>query len=230
MTVLQVVQRAATRCGLDIPSSLTGTDRTLVEIVEVVNEAARTLRDEYDWQALKRQAALTGDGTSEAFDLPSDYARMSKNAHIWPANTPNWPLDHVTDEDDWLRLNAQNYTYINGRWMVFGGQINIKPAPANAVVLNFFYISNGVFMNGTSRISAVDDDNNTFVLDENLLKLAFVWQWKMKAGQSYEAELDQYEEALAVAVGSDKGPRATAIGLSRYPYNARTAYPGSIVP
>lgn len=230
MTVYEVAQRAAYKCGFEVPNSLPGTDRTAAAILELLNEAGRQVRDEYDWQSLKGIHTITGDGTTEDFPLPSDYARMSKDARMWPSDTPTWSLDHVADTDYWLQLNANNFTSANGRWTIYGDEFHIKPAPADAVTLDFFYIKSGIFLNGTTPVPRIIAGSDTFKLDENLLRLAFIYKWKQANGQTYAAELTDYQDALSIAIGGDKGPRILAVGRPRWNYNADVAYPGNIIP
>lgn len=230
MTVLEVAQRAALKCGFDVPASLTGTERTTVAIVEVLNEAGRQIRDDYDWQSLKGTHRLTGDGVTEEFDLPTDYARMSKNMAIWPSDTPAWPLDHISDVDLWLSFNAQNYASANGRWTIYGDEMHIKPAPGDAVTLDFFYIKDGIFVAGDTPGPRITNGSDTFKLDENLLKLCFIYKWKQANGQTYAAELNDYQDALSVKIGGDKGPRMLAMGRRTSNYDVSVAYPGNIIP
>ena len=172
MTALSVVQGAATKLGLEVPDTIVGTDRTLAEIREALNDAARVIADAYDWQALKQPGMLTGDGSKVDFDFPEDYARMTRTAQLWPSDRVNWPLTSVLDENQWQQIVTQDYATVPpGMWTIYGGQIHVRPAPSDTVTLSFFYIRNTIVKNGTTpKVEFVLDDD-TFVLDVRLLKI-----------------------------------------------------------
>ena len=57
--------------------------------------------------------------------------------------------------------------------------------------------------------SMADDD--TFRLDERLLKLGMIYDWKMKKGSPYAEDMGTYSDAIANAMGRDK-PSPIIIG------------------
>ena len=46
-------------------------------------------------------------------------------------------------------------------------------------------------------------DGDTFVLDERLLRLGMIWQWKAQKGSPYAEDMGTYGDALNVYSGSD---------------------------
>jgi hypothetical protein len=63
------------------------------------------------------------------------------------------------------------------------------------------------------------NDNDIFRIDERLLKLGMIWQWKASKGSPYAEDMGTYSDALAVAAGADK-PAPIIIG--RMPISAAT--------
>jgi len=61
-------------------------------------------------------------------------------------------------------------------------------------------------------------------LDERLLKLGMIWQWKQNKGTSYAEDMGTYTDALAVAMGHDR-PAPIIVGRRPISANVRTAYP-----
>jgi hypothetical protein len=121
MTVLQAVKDAAPWIGITVPTVLfTATDRTSVEMQAMVNEAAKGVAEDFDWQRLKVLNTITGDGSEEDWDLPTDYARMPKKANLWPSDEPNSTLEHIEDEDRWLGLDVLDFDAVTKRWIIDG--------------------------------------------------------------------------------------------------------------
>lgn len=216
MTVLSVIQSAATVIGLEVPSVVfSATSREMVEIQRLVNNSARQILEEYDWQRLKKIATITGDGSDEDFALPTDYDRMVKDATLWSSESVFDNLIHVLSSDEWLMLDTQSMMVVGPFWTIYGDQIHIKPARANGELVKYFYVSNYVVKSTGSSVgdkTAFTADDDSFVLDERLLTLNVIWNWKKAKGQDYTAELTDYQEAMSYAVGKDKGSRKIIVG------------------
>ena len=223
MTVLSVIKDASTQLGLDIPSVLfSNTYRTWVEMCALVNECARQILEEYDWSRLKKAAVLTGDGAATTFALPTDYDRMVMDANLWGPNFNYYPTQQVTDFNRWLEVMSWSIDSWDQRWSVFGGSINILPALPLAETLTYGYISNSV-VNGSQPEFTADTD--TFTLDERLLKLCVVWNWKQRKGQDYAADLQAYEDAVSRARFKDPGARQTIYTGRGYRFPTGQSFP-----
>lgn len=232
MTILSAIQDAATVIGLAVPSTVFGSsEREHVELGALANEMAQRIAfDSHDWSNLKTLKTLTGDGTTTSFALPTDYKQMLKDGHLWPSASPSSPLIHVTDTDEWLAMEIQGVTAVPSRWTIIGTNTIIKPAPANLATVKYYYLTNLIVDPAAGSNKALfDTDTDVFLLDERLLKLGIIWQWKANKGRPYAEEMATYETALAFRIGLDKGPNKLKIGKQRAPSDARIAYPGTIV-
>lgn len=227
MTVLTALQAACTVIGLDVPSVVYGsTEREHVELASLANEIAKRIATEADWQRLKTIATITGNAIIEDFDLPSDYSRMLKKARLWASSKPSVSLFHQPDSDAWLYDTAAGYTFIYPQWTIYGGQIHIRPAIALADTVKFFYISNYVAAGKASFTS----DADVFLMDERLLTLGVIWQWKANKGLPYAEDMANYSDAVSVAIGNDKGSNILIVGQPRTRMGAEYAFPAVIVP
>jgi hypothetical protein len=234
MTVLDVVRKSSTVIGVAVPTVLfSGTDRTSLQMQNCVNEAASMVAFDagHDWTKLKALATITGDGSTIAFNLPSDYARMLKKARLWPSAMPNAPLVHYPDTDTWLGMAIQNWGDVVGRWTLIGTQINIKPVVPAASTVQYYYLRNtyATDMGGTPKVG-FDTDTDTFSLGERLLRLAFIYRWKQDRGQDYGQAMEDYQTSLATHIGQDKGSNILIVGRQRIPADVEIAYPGVVVP
>jgi hypothetical protein len=233
MTILSVIKEVSVVVGLNVPDTVySQTDREWVEMQALANEMAQRIAfDTRDWTALKVLGTLTGDGAAEAFNLPSDYRRMLKKAQLWPSSSPYAPLMHYPDSDVWLGLSVQNYQSLIGSWTMVGNQVLIKPVMANAATAKFYYLTKNIVADKDGILKAwFDADDDTYRLDERVLKLGMIWQWKANKGQAYAEDMATYEDALASASGADKGSNILAVGRPRYPAGVELAFPGVIVP
>jgi hypothetical protein len=228
MTILSVVKDVCRTpgIGLDPPAQLmSSTDREYMEMATVADEMATRIMRAYDWQALQVQKTFTGDAATEAFDLPADYDRMPNAASMWSSRW-TWAFNKITSTDEWLEYQVVPYTFINGNWIIYGDQFHFLPIMAVAETIKFFYISN-LYAKDADNVpkAAFTADTDTFRLDEKLLKLGIIWQWKAGKGLPYEEDMQNYELALNKLMLSDGGARSTLSGnRNRYSRGVKIAF------
>lgn len=67
-------------------------------------------------------------------------------------------------------------------------------------------------------------DGDSFPLDERVLKLGMIWQWKAQKGSPYSEDLGTYDTALSYLERNDS-PAPIIVGRVTRSFAARTAYP-----
>jgi hypothetical protein len=229
MTVLTAAVTAARMLSKEAPRSLYATTLPFdKEMAVLANEAAVAMARRYDWRKLTILKTFTGDGTTEAFDLPADYDRMPVKAELYSSRLFG-ALTPVRDLDVWLENKIRGFKLIYGQWTMLGGQLQIMPAPAAAETISFYYLSNLlVTASGGATKALFDQDTDTFRLPERLLTLDLVWRWRRQKGLDYAEDMRNFEIAFAEESGREKGSRMLAVGRPRSRYGAATPYPGVI--
>lgn len=210
MTVLDIVKQAVLVLDLDQPSVLfSSTDRTWLEMAQMVNTCVKQILEEYDWQRLIKTATITGDGVSLSFPLPADYDRMVKDANLWTPTYTYYPSQQVQDFNLWLQMQSWAIETWQPRWMLYGGNLNVMPVLPTGDTLAYGYISNALVSGADTSKFTADTDN--FVLDDELLRLSIIWNWKKAKGYDFQAEAAEYAEAINRARFKDVGARQTII-------------------
>jgi hypothetical protein len=230
MTLLSVCQDVCKVIGLDpVPSAVaSNTDREYVELLHVANEMAKRISRGHDWQKLSAIQTMTGDGTTEDFDLPSDYDRMLVKAQVWSSDLET-ALSPISDLDKWLEMDVQSFDFVINAWTLYGGQMHIKPALTSGITAKYFYQSSNIVLDvGQTPKALFTADDDTFRLDEQVLKLGMIWQWRANKGLPYDEDMMNYEQALEREVLRDKGSRMLRVGTIRMPRDVRIAYPQAI--
>lgn len=228
-TILEIAQAAAPRMGLAVPGQLFGsTGDTETELRSVLQAAADRIVRAHDWSVLKVEETNTGDGTTEGFDLPSDYLRMPKEGQVWSTRWQH-PLAPVTAEE-WLRLDVREYDLVVGTWIILEGQIKFRPVLTSTETARWFYISDLAVKPASGANKATfTADTDTFRLGDRILELALIWEWRATKGLPYEEQMATAETALAQAISDDKGARIIA-QASRRNFQGKMAYPWQITP
>jgi hypothetical protein len=211
MTLLTVVKDVCSVIGVTQPSSVFSgitANRTMQEIVSLANEMAQRIAyDLRDWTVMKKvtDPEMTGDGTTTAFNLPSDFKRMLLTTNVWRSNSGTTPMTFIPDLDEWTRRRFTNATDTSwGEWTIYGGQIHIFPALAVDETASFTYLNKYCITLAGGGVSDVFvSDTDTFLLDERVLKLGMIWQWKAQKGSPYAEDMGTYGDALTNAMGHD---------------------------
>lgn len=215
MNILEIVQSAALNLDLEIPETVfTNTERTWREMADICNTAALQILAEYDWSKLMKAKTITGDGVASSFSLPVDYDRMVKDANLWSPAIVWYPSQQVQDFNRWIGLQTFPLVEWETRWMVYGGELHVRPIlPANTQ-LTYGYISShivGSSGGGAGTQDRFDGDTQTFLLDDELLRLGIIWNWKESKGFDFSADLIKYNQRMESVRFSDVGSRQTIV-------------------
>jgi hypothetical protein len=228
MSLLTVVRDVCAVVGVAAPTSVfasINTNRTMFEMLACANEMAqRIATDTRDWTTLRTSATLVGDGVATAFTLPANYKRMLLTSNVWRSTSTQQPMVFISDTDEWDQRRVAVEEDAWGEWIMYGGQIHIWPIMAVGVTARFSYLEKNCISLASGGVSdRFQADDDTFRLDERLLKLGMTYDWKMKKGSPYAEDMGTYSDAIAMAMGHDK-PSPIIIG--RHPIQGRVAYHG----
>jgi hypothetical protein len=228
MTVKDALKSAASRImGVRPDVFFSSTNALEGDLTELVNAVAKDIIKSNDWRVLTKLCTLTGDGTSESFNLPDDYDRMQKGSSLQSATAPLYGYQPVVDPDEWLTLQMPYGVSSLGRWIKLGGQIHIMPKPALGQEIKFFYQSNRFAKdeNGTPKAS-FEKDNDSFLLDEELLTLGLIWRYRQQKRIDYTDDQVLFEKRFNELAGEDKGARVFVEGGRGISNNAYPPYWG----
>ena len=183
-------------------------------------------------------------GGTQAFNLPANYKRMLLTSNVWRSTSTQTPMRFIPDTEEWMRRRAANASdNAWGEWTIMGGKIHVwpimhavKPAipgpplvPAVPVETAYFsYLDkNCIDLASGGRGDQFMADTDSFTLDERVLKLAMIWQWKAQKGSPYAEDMGTYGDALTMAMGHDS-PAPIILGRQPISASARVAYPWAL--
>lgn len=228
MTLLAVVRDVCEVVGVTAPQSVFSgltANRTMQEMVALATEMAQRISYDSgkDWTTLKRIATLQGDGVKDAFDLPANYKRMLLTSDVWRSTSAQTPMMYVSDTNEWVQRRTSSWISPWGEWTMVGPQLLIQPVMGPDVTASFSYMNKDcVVLASGGYGDHFQADGDSFVLGDRLLKLGMVWQWKAQKGSPYAEDLGTFQDALGMAMGTEK-PAPVIIG--RLPRSVAAAYP-----
>jgi len=230
MALLGVVRDVCSTVGVALPqsvfSNLTG-NRTMQEMLSLANEMAQRIAyDSRDWTKLRATATFAGNGILDRFPLPANFKRLLLTSSVWRSTSTQQPMRFIPDSDEWMTrrvANASNSAW--GEWTMLGGEMRISPVLPTGQSAYFAYLDkNCIDLASGGRGDQFMADTDSFTLDERVLKLAMIWQWKAQKGSPYAEDMGTYGDALTMAMGHDS-PAPIIIGRRSISSSAKTAIP-----
>jgi len=218
MSIFTVVKEVCLAVGVNAPTSMFGVSiqpRTQAEMLSLANEMAQRIAyDVREWTALKSTTVFTGPGVVDPpspaepivskFAMPANFKRLLLSSQIYPSWSPRTPLRFIPDTNEWLMRRLSGETNSWGEWTLIGGDMHIHPALPPSQSVTFAYLSKNCIRlaaGGSGNEFMADDDE--FHIDERLLKLGMIWQWKANKGSPYAEDMGTYSDALVMVGGAD---------------------------
>jgi hypothetical protein len=211
MSLLNICTNALSELsGIDVPTTFTGNgDLTAKLAVALANREGKTLEKELRWATLVEEYTFTTVSGTAGYAKPGDF-RAFANMSQWD-RTNRWRLRGPTPSVVWQWLQSGlAVASTNRRWfMVRGATINIFPTPTvTGDTIAFDYFSNKwVSVQATGLTSSTwTADNDTALLDEDLLTLGLKWRFLQAKGMPFQAEYNEYC-AIKEQLQADSGAR-----------------------
>lgn len=211
MSLLTAVQRVARQTGLTPPSSVMGSgEETWLQMVEWAQETVDDLAIRHDWRALHGTSAITGDGTTTDFALPSDFARLSKMPALSLDGSLSgfWPTGPV-DDPRFISAQTALIGWPGRAYKIEGGYVKFATAPASGELYTLSYQSSKpIYSIGSGTPTNIAEwlyDTDTLRISERLLRLGLAWRWKAAKGLDYAEAMSSFERFLETEASHDWG-------------------------
>lgn len=230
MTVLTALQSAALRInGKSISTFFSSTNQFEMELRDLANKVAKELVRKNDWNVLTKFYSVSGNGTDMALPLPDDYSRMLKKGDVHSANWNTWIYTPAYDLDQFIDFQNGLSIAQPGVWVILNNEMNIWPVLSPADSAQFYYITRNIVRDANGAVQQTfTSDSDAFLLDEDLITLGVIWNWRAQKRMEYAEDLATYELALAEITGADKGSKILTVGRGRFPGDIRPAYPRAL--
>jgi len=207
MTLLSIVQDAADEIGWDRPTSVVG-NADARQFLRLLNREGEVL-SKWPWQALVKEHTFTLSTADQDYALPSDYRSMLPSTQ-WNRDNKR-RIIWITSEE-WQFFKG--WTTVNGlnlRARLRNNQFEFEQtitSSDNGKTIAFEYISKNWTLDSASNAQqkfAADDD--TAVLDEELLTMGLVWRFRKAKGLDFATELAEYQAEVQRMKAQDKVAR-----------------------
>ena len=210
MSLLSLIADAAILVGIDEPLAVASSSADEIKQLRVISQQeGDELSRAFDWRKLKVQATITGDGSSEYWDLPDDFDRQQPGDNLWLADSPHLPLIGPISDESMLAIKASVSEPSRSVWRYFGDQVQIWPVLDAGENVSLEYRSSHwiVSADGQTVRNRWQVDTDIALIPERLMTLGVVWRWKAYKGLDYAQSFDTYEKEKMKAMRADGGFR-----------------------
>lgn len=207
MTVLSVLNDVQANCGLEVTASVSGsTKEEHVRLLSMLNLCATMIANAHDWQELVSEVSFTGNGDISAFPMPTNYSNVVMDVAPWNKTT-NLPVLRVREPSKWHEIERRGNDAVYHSCIIQNGFFNVIPALADGEIIQLYYISENYALGSDGGYkNSFTLDSDQFRLDENLLTLETIGQWKTRNGQATGADfIKQSRELLGQLKAINKG-------------------------
>lgn len=209
MTLLSIIQDVCDAVSIESPTSVIGnTDQDIKQLLQLANLEGKLLADSYDWQALETVGTITTlaqEDQGAVSTLASGFKKML-NETAWNLDI-RYLVQGSVDAQDWERLKAQNYTGPYPNFRIRGGRFLLFPVPAAGLSIRFEYLSKNWVLDSdaSTTYSRWTNDDDTGLLDEDIMTLGVRWRYLKAGGFDYSEEFRDYEIIKANMQARDGG-------------------------
>ena len=211
-TLLQIIQEVAATINLPQPSAVIGSSDLQVQQLEALaNEEGKYLGRRFSWEVLTKEGTFTTVATETQSTLAaatgggsSDYGLYIPDT-MWD-RTQKWPVHGPLNNAQWQALKASGLNAsVGSRFRIRGGSILFYPTPTAGNSIYFEYISRNWILDAGGVTYAKDfaNDEDTPLLDAELIKLGIKWRFLRAKGLAYGEEFVEYERAVEIIAGHD---------------------------
>lgn len=210
MTLLNIVQRAARRSRIPVPSSVVGnSDLNVALMLELANAEGEELRSRYNWQAITKEATHTTLATDDQGALTDIAADIDLDRQLIDGTIYN-RSDQVrvpggVSPQRWQLLESSSISGPFGEYRIRGNNLFLKPTTAGeTVAFEYASVNWCESATGTDQSEWLADDD-VGLLSERLMRLGVIWRFKSDRGLDYGEDFRTYELAVQLATANDGG-------------------------
>lgn len=209
--------------GFEVPSNFYGNaNLTARTCVALVTREGRTLEMGYRWASLITEHTFPTVSGTASYDMPDDF-RAFANMSQWDRTNMRQLVGPASGQEwQWLKGSIGAGATIDRWFRQQGTSIVIHPTPTvtGDTIAFDYYSKNWITkQSDDTTVSAWTNDNDTSLLDEDLLTLGLKWRFLQSKGMPFEPEYKEYEAMLDEARADQTAKRVINLSPHRMNWN-----------
>lgn len=186
----------------------TATEANTLQLLALANREGRELMRRYPWEALRKEhtfLTVAAEEQTNAFPSPNDFDRFIEDSQY---NRTRHRRITLLTSSEWQAQQGLTASVLTDSFIIRGSAWLAEPTPAAGDTNAYEYVSkNWCQSSGGTAQSAWAADDDTGILDEELMGLGLIWRWKRAKGFDYSEEFNTYQIQVMQAMQLDGGKR-----------------------
>lgn len=225
MTLLSIVNAVADYTSGPRPATIaSNTNPDAQNYLRIVNMAGKRLMKIYAWNGLRKENAFTADGTEtlvSSANMPSDFDRFVAET-FWDRSGNNL-ISGPTNPIEWNSLKTYNPNIQNIKFIYRGGNILTNPVVSSGASCAFEYVSKNYVLasDGVTYKALFTSDDDTSLIDEELISLAATYEWLVSEGQPAGQAFQAFKDYFDVLQDNENATNMIAVTADIFARNSR---------
>jgi hypothetical protein len=204
MSLLSIARDVAIEVGLSQPVSAVDNSQNAIDLTYAIYRAGHLTAQEHDWSRLQVAGEITGDGVTAAWPLPSDFDRFSGKQRLMRQGQSLYSYSPLLTPADVTYYRAVAITGMTYRLYRRGLNLVFDPVIITGQKVFFEYQSKSwVLPQSGMAKDRPNLDNDNFLIDEVLLTMGAVWQWRKMKKLDFEAEQQEWLRLLNLRASTE---------------------------
>lgn len=214
MTLKTMINEVQDIVNLPAASSIvSNTDAEVRQLLALANREGRELRKRYAWEVIRDEHTFTATATeTQSTAIPTDFFKFINETMY--NRTQNRRVTGPLTVEEWQGQKGLTVSILTDAFMIRGGAWLATPTPEAGDTYAFAYVSKNWCQDSSSTGQtawAADDD--TGILDEDLMSLGVQWRWLKAQGLDYAEDFRTYQQQVEQAILDDGAKRTFQMGV-----------------
>lgn len=228
MTLLTICNAVCDEIGIVRPATIiSNTSDDAQKLLRLANKVGNRLMKSFPWQDLREEKTFTGiSGSEQTGILPDDFDRFVPET-FWNRSGGKLITGPISPIE-WQTIKALSYTLPEYKFAYRGDSIYITPDLAGGETLVFEYVKKTWCQSsGGTAQSAWAADDDTGIIDEELMTLGIIFEFLDADGQPSQRAAAQYLEYFNQLTDNEIPAARTMLAADIFGGNRRdTGAPG----
>lgn len=218
MSLLTIVQDAVNRIGFGATpdSVVSNTDQTPKQMMSLLNQEGEAL-SKFKWEALVKEHTFTLVTADQDYATPAGFRYMIPDS-VWNRDSKRPVRTPITSQEWQFYKGWSTVTGLTLRARIRNKELEFDQAITasdNGKTIAYEYVSSyWTEDSGSTAQGKFAADDDTGILDEELLTLGLIWRFKKAKGLDWQADYADYKNEVSQAKARDGGSRSLNLGSS----------------
>lgn len=206
--VLQIVKDAISIKGISLPTTLFNGSDSANQLLSIVKECAAEIAMRAPWDELVTEFTWVTTGVEKQFTFATQevlkYSRKIVDDTLWNRSRQQKLIGPLSAQA-WAARKAVGVDPLPYFYRVRGGDFLMPETAPAGDTCAFDFVDKRVWFSpdGDTLKEFTDNDNDTFRLDGEVLRLGVRWRYLQAKGLEYGEDFRKYEDMLSNRAGNN---------------------------